>query len=307
MHRAGILAQSSGGVSAESLGAQLDALVADRQVRAICMVFDTPGGAVTGVPELAKKIFDFRGDKKIVGIADAFAASAGYWLASQCRELSVAPSGQVGSIGVLAAHVDESKAEEMAGLKTTIVSAGRYKAEFDPSAPLSDEARAELQSKVDDYYQMFTDSVARGRGVAESRVRNNFGEGRMATAKQAVGRQMADRVETLQQLLTRLNAGDADGSGLAIGPGGDSDLEGRRAASTAASTALARAEQVERECFGEAAMARARAEEVERETAGDRRGERGRPINGGRVATGRDAAMARARAAAVERECRGGK
>jgi len=124
-----------------------------------------------------------------------------YWLASQCSELVVTPSGQVGSIGVFAAHEDMSKAAEIAGYKISLVSAGKYKTEANPFEPLSDEARQALQSKVNDFYGDFTKAVARGRGVGVNEVRSGFGEGRMISAQQAVKEKMADRVATLDQTL----------------------------------------------------------------------------------------------------------
>ncbi len=205
--RANLMSEISGGTSAEMYGRQLEALVADRQVKAIVMVIDSPGGSVLGVPELAAKINALKADKKIVAIADAIAASAAYWLGCQASELNVTPSGQVGSIGVIAQHVDESAANEKAGIKTTLVTAGRYKGEGDPSQPLGDEALAQMQKMVDDYYGMFVRDVARGRGKTENRVKSDFGQGRVVLAEEAVSRGMADRVATLDQVLSRLGAG----------------------------------------------------------------------------------------------------
>jgi len=118
--------------------------------------------------------------------------------------LIVTPSGEVGSIGVVAAHMDISKMAESAGLKVTLVSAGKYKTEGNQFEPLSDEARAALQVRVDDYYAMFVKAVARNRGVSPADVRNGFGEGRVVGAKQAVALGMADRVATLDETLARL-------------------------------------------------------------------------------------------------------
>jgi ClpP class serine protease len=87
------------------------------------------------------------------------------------------------------------------GVKTTLISAGKYKTEGNPYEPLSDEARAAMQAMVDDYYGMFTRAVAKGRGVSVDAVRNGFGEGRMVSASQAVKNGMADRVATLDQVL----------------------------------------------------------------------------------------------------------
>ncbi len=212
--RASMMEKASGGVSAEEVGATLDGLVADKQVRAIVLAFDSPGGSVAGVPELAKKIRDAREQKKVVGLADSMAASAAYWLMAQTAEVNVAPSGQVGSIGVIAAHTDVSKAEEMLGMKTTLVTSSPYKGELASEAPLSEEARAELQSKVNAFHGMFVADLAKGRGTTEARVESDFGKGRMMLAKEAVAAGMADRVATLSMVVARLGG---DGAAASVG------------------------------------------------------------------------------------------
>jgi signal peptide peptidase SppA len=207
--RVGLLSAMSGGTSTQRFGQELDALVADNQVRSIVLVADSPGGSVFGTQELADKVYKARGEKKIVAVADSMAASAAYWIASQAGEVVVTPGGQVGSIGVVAAHRDVSKAEEQNGVKTTLISAGRYKTEGDPSSPLSAEGQEQLQKTVNVYYEHFVKAVARGRGVTGAKVESDFGQGRMSTAKEAVAAGMADRVATLEQVLHRLDGSSA--------------------------------------------------------------------------------------------------
>jgi signal peptide peptidase SppA len=213
--RCGMLEQASGGVSCEQIGRTLDSLAADKGVRSVVLGFDSPGGSVFGVQELGDKIRGMRDQKKTVGVADSMAASAAYWLLSQCAEINVTPGGMVGSIGVFCAHEDWSKYDEELGVKTTLVSAGDYKVEGNPFEPLNAEAKEQMQKQVDAYYSAFVAAVAKGRGVSESRVKSDFGKGRMVLAKDAVSCGMADRVATLSQVLTRLGAYEDGGSGSA--------------------------------------------------------------------------------------------
>jgi len=218
--RVNLMSQISGGTSTEKLTAQFRQALGDASVKAIVFDVDSPGGGVEGVPELAEEILKGRAQKKIVAVANSMAASAAYWLASAANELVVTPSGEVGSIGVFAEHEDISKALEDAGVKVSLISAGKYKTEGNPYEPLSEEARAELQSKVDAFYEMFVKSVARGRGVAQSAVRAGFGEGRLVLAQDAVKGRMADRVATLDETLARLGAGPAPRRMAAAGGAG---------------------------------------------------------------------------------------
>lgn len=223
--RADLMSDTSGLTSAERLGTQFRALVRDPGIASIVLDVDSPGGAVQGIDELSQEIYRARVAKPIVAVANHLAASAAYWLATAADELVVTPSGEVGSIGVFAAHEDESAALAAEGRKVTLISAGKYKVEASPYAPLEDEARAAIQGRVDEYYDMFIKAVARNRGVKAAEVRDGFGEGRVVGARQALELGMADRIGTLQETLTRLQKAPR------AEPGGRSaaeDLEFRR-------------------------------------------------------------------------------
>jgi signal peptide peptidase SppA len=170
------------------------------------MDVDSPGGSVFGVHELSQKIFEARGRKPIVAIANSEAYSAGYYVASAADELWVTPTGMVGSIGVLSMHVDWSKSNEQQGLGVTYIHAGKYKVEGNADAPLDKESRAEMQRHVDRYYRMFVESVARNRATTVERVESEFGQGRIVGAQDAMRRGMADRVGTLEEAVQDVSA-----------------------------------------------------------------------------------------------------
>lgn len=205
MPRASLMAQISGATSLAQVGAAIDAAAADPEIDAIVLDVDSPGGAVTLVPETAAKLrAASQAGKRTVAVANGTAASAAYWIASQADELVVTPSALVGSIGVLAAHENVAAAEEQRGVETTLVHAGRYKVEGNPFEPLADEARGEMQRLVDEFYGMFVADVSRGRKASRDTVRSDYGEGRVLTAKRAVGAGMADRVEAFDATLARV-------------------------------------------------------------------------------------------------------
>jgi signal peptide peptidase SppA len=201
-----------GGGGLRQFRAELREALANDDIGSILIDVDSPGGAVDLVPETAAELRAARGIKPIVAIANTAAASAAYWIASQADELVVTPSGQVGSIGVFAVHEDWSGFNEQFGVAPTYISAGRFKTERNPDAPLGDEALAAWQQIVDEYYDMFVADVAAGRGASEDDVRAGFGEGRMVTAKRAVELGMADRVDTFEGTVARMIGGPGAGS-----------------------------------------------------------------------------------------------
>lgn len=206
-HRSDWLTEMFGGTSVDTIRESLAAQLADPGVRAIVLDIDSPGGTVAGLTEIAAEMRRARGgEKPIVAVANSLAASAAYWLASQADEVVVTPSGSVGSIGVYAVHQDVSRMLDEMGVTTTIISAGPHKTEGNEFEPLTEEARADLQSRVDASYAQFLADVAAGRRVTTEKVEADFGGGRVLVAKQALAAGMVDRVETLAATVTRLGS-----------------------------------------------------------------------------------------------------
>jgi signal peptide peptidase SppA len=203
--RMNLMSAMSGGTSIEGLTSQFRDALADPDVGAIVFDIDSPGGSVEGIEELATEIRAARGQKRMVAVADSMAASAAYWLAAQADEVVVTPSGSVGSIGILAIHEDFSQAKENLGIKTTFITAGKYKAEGHEDLPLTDEAIAYVQAQADEFYSMFLTAVAKGRDVTAARAGSaDFGEGRVLLAKAAKAAGMVDRIDTLDATVARM-------------------------------------------------------------------------------------------------------
>jgi signal peptide peptidase SppA len=168
--RMNLMSEFSGGTSAEKFGQMFDDAVKNPDVTAIVIDVDSPGGTVSGTPELAQKIFDARGTKRITAVVNSLMASAAYWIGSAADEIVCTPSGQAGSIGVYTVHTDISKMNEQDGITQTLIRAGKFKAETAPYMPLSDDAKAALQAAVDDDYDQFVAAVARNRGTTPGAV-----------------------------------------------------------------------------------------------------------------------------------------
>lgn len=194
-----------GSMSTQLFAQSLRSALADDSVDAVLIDVDSPGGSVYGVQELADEIYQARGQKPVVAVANSLAASAAYWLGSAASEFYVTPGGEVGSIGVWSAHEDWSKALAEAGVTTTLISAGKYKTEGSPYEPLSADAQSFMQSRVDDYYGAFTKAVARNRGVPITSVRDGMGQGRVLGAQAAKDAGMVDDIATFDDVIRRIS------------------------------------------------------------------------------------------------------
>lgn len=204
-HRATLQADSSYVEGYETIAKRIDAALADREVAAIVLNIDSPGGEVSGAFQLAGQILNARAIKPIHAVAGDLAASAGYLIASAAQSVSVSPSGQVGSIGVVTCHVDMSRALDKAGYTVTPIYAGAHKVDGIPYAPLPDDVATRMQADIDHYYAMFVDAVAAARPNLTSRAIRAT-EAALYIGGKAVAAGLADRVETPDQLLSRLAA-----------------------------------------------------------------------------------------------------
>jgi len=203
--RMGLMGAMSGGTSTEGLTKQIREAAADPSIASIVLNVDSPGGSVSGLPELHAEILSARASKPIVASSNSTMASAAYYIGSAASEVVITPSGRAGSVGVIAMHIEDSAALAQEGIKVTYITAGKFKAEANPHEPLTEEARAQLQADVDKYYGMFVRDVAKGRGVSVSDVKANFGEGRMLLAQDAKAAGMVDKIESLDQTIARLS------------------------------------------------------------------------------------------------------
>ena len=196
------LEAQSGLTSYGLIAERLDAALSDNAVKGILLDIDSPGGEAGGVFDLADKIFAARNVKPIWAVANDEAFSAAYAIAAAADKIYLSRTGGVGSVGVIAVHLDQSVAEADAGLKYTAVFAGEHKNDLSPHEPLSDPARAQLQAEVDRVYALFTESVARMRGIDLSAVKAT--EAALYFGEQSLAVGLADRIGTMGDALSDL-------------------------------------------------------------------------------------------------------
>lgn len=156
---------ASGLTSYGDIGAMLDAALADPTVAGILLDVDSPGGEAGGVFELARQIRAADARKPVWAIASDSAFSAAYAIACSASRVYVTQTGGIGSIGVIAMHVDQSARDAQEGYRYTAITAGDQKNDFSPHQPLDKEASARLQAEVDRLYGIFVDHVA---GISEA-------------------------------------------------------------------------------------------------------------------------------------------
>ena len=129
-------------------------------------------------------------------------ASAAYWVGSAAEAIIGSTTSEVGSIGVLMVHQDFSRMEDMVGVKTTYLTAGKYKSLGNDAEPLTQQAREVLQAELDKLYSIFTGTVARNRGEDIGTVEANMADGRMFIGDDAAAAGLIDSIGSMEDAVS---------------------------------------------------------------------------------------------------------
>jgi signal peptide peptidase SppA len=195
----------SGLTSYEGIGAQIAEAVADPEITAIVLDIDSGGGEAGGMFKIAAAIRDAARSKRVVAVVDDMAASAAYGIASAANEIVVSPTSVIGSIGVVRLHLDRSGELAQKGIRPTMIYAGSHKVDGHPFGPLTEQVAADMQKQVATIYDRFLETVAAGRGARTTAQRARETEARVFIGADAVKAGLADRIGSLDQVITELS------------------------------------------------------------------------------------------------------
>lgn len=167
----------------------LDAIEGNEAIKALVLEIDSPGGTVSGVPELAERIGNM--SIPVIAYTPSLMASAAYWIGSSADEVIASKSAIVGSIGVYLPAITLKGMYDQMGVNVDLIKAGKYKGALYPGTELTDEQRDDLQSGVDYVYGLFAAQVARREVDQEDMQGQDF------YADQAIERNLVDHIGSI--------------------------------------------------------------------------------------------------------------
>ena len=191
----------SGGCDLDTVKDDLDIALADENIERIIFDFRSPGGVVTGIPELAAKIASIQ-NKETVAFTDSECCSGALWLACACDYFYSTESASVGSIGVWCAYMDISRQMAMEGENMQAISAGKYKLMGAYWKPLTDEEKALLQKDVDSIHADFKSAVNLNREIADEHMEGQIFDGKEAAEIGLTDGTVSDIEEVLEMSIS---------------------------------------------------------------------------------------------------------
>lgn len=175
----------------------------DTSVQHIILDIDSGGGAVSGVDDTAKLIRLVHDNvKPVTAFTDGSMYSAAYWLGSSAGEVYASKAAGMGSIGVIATHMERSEMLKEAGIGVTVVRAGKYKALANGVEKLSEEGKAQIQAGVDAAYKIFVGHVAEMRGKSYEFADSVMAQGREFYGQAGADAGLVDGIKSFDQVMS---------------------------------------------------------------------------------------------------------
>jgi protease IV len=163
---------------------EIDDFRTQKNIKAIVVRIDSPGGAVAASQELYEALKRARSAKPVIASFGNVAASGGYYAAMGADTIVANVGSTTGSIGVIIHLTQWHELYDKIGISTEVVKSGKFKDSGSPTRELRPDERAYFQSYIDDSYEIFAEVVAEERKLSLKEVKK-LADGRVYTGRQA--------------------------------------------------------------------------------------------------------------------------
>lgn len=186
--------------SYETLSATFDRLRDSREIKAVVLRFNSPGGSASGIKECAQALDLLAESKLTVAQVDGGCYSAAYLLACRCGSICCPASDHIGNIGTVLSMVDYSEAFKQAGLRSVVKRTGAIKGIGIVGDAITSVQEEFLQHLVDIHFANFREAVVTGREFTDDEFAA-VSDGRWWVGDEAIENRVIDQVSTLKDTL----------------------------------------------------------------------------------------------------------
>lgn len=185
----------------------------DTSVKHIILDIASGGGAVSGVDDTAKLIRLVHDNvKPVTAFTDGAMYSAAYWLGASAGQVFASKAAGMGSIGVIATHMERSEMLKEAGIGVTVIRAGKYKALANGVEKLTEDGKAQIQAGVDAAYKIFVGHVAEMRGKSYEFADSVMAQGREFYGQAGADAGLIDGIKSFDQVMSDVKRNFVDPS-----------------------------------------------------------------------------------------------
>ncbi len=170
--------------NADAITDQLIAFRNNRQIKAIILRINSPGGGVGPSQEIYSETKRTRKTKKVIASLGSVAASGGYYIASAADSIIANPGTLTGSIGVLMEFVTVEELLKKIGVEMQVIKSGEFKDIGSPNRKMTQREREILKNLLEDIRNQFVTAVSQGRNLPEEKVLE-LADGRIFSGREA--------------------------------------------------------------------------------------------------------------------------
>jgi protease-4 len=209
--------QPQGMIGAESMSARLRSAALDKDVEAVVLRINSPGGEVFASEKVRREVQALKeAGKTVVASMGDVAASGGYWIAMGSDEVWASPASITGSIGVFGMMPTFSRPLEKLGIHSDGVGTTALAGKLRLDRPLDPDLKRIFQHATEQTYRDFIQLVADARQMSPDEV-DRVAQGRVWNGAQAKDRGLIDQTGTLRQAI--------DAAARIAGLGSDYDVQ----------------------------------------------------------------------------------
>ena len=186
---------------ADSTVAQLKKLGKNKNVKAVVLRINSPGGTVGASQEVYSELLKLKkkGIKIVASMADV-CASGGVYAAVAADKILANKGTITGSVGVIFSVSNFKQLMEKVGMRSYSIRSGKFKDIGSYSRDMTAEEKVLLQEIVDSTYQQFLSAVVEGRGLEEEDVKK-WADGRIFNGEQALKNKLVDQLGTFEDAI----------------------------------------------------------------------------------------------------------
>lgn len=171
---------------ASAIAKSIRTAAADKNVKAIVLDINSPGGTVASVQNIYGELQKAKQQgKKIVALFRDVAASGGFYVAMAADKIVAEPGTITGSVGVIMQTSNLEGLFDKLGIKITPITSGKYKDMGAYYRPMDDAEKALLQDMVSETYGQFFAAVKAGRPGVKPEDLTEYTDGRVFTGERA--------------------------------------------------------------------------------------------------------------------------
>ncbi|KAA6347030.1 Protease 4 [termite gut metagenome] len=196
----GIISYNEEGISSEKVIKDLRKLKEDKNIKAVVIRVNSPGGSAYGSEQIWYAINELKKEKPVVVSMGDYAASGGYYISCPADCIVAEPTTLTGSIGIFGIIPNTEKLANKIGVKFDVVKTNKYSDFGSLNRPLNTNEQALVQMMINHGYDIFLTRCAEGRGMSKENI-EKFAQGRVWTGIKAKELGLVDELGGIDKAL----------------------------------------------------------------------------------------------------------